>query len=1785
MRRFYAVMIAIIMMVTSLPQTMMPIFAESQDANAVSVSGNEIVSEETMDQTNMCVYTLVPADHVKYLDYDTREEITKITATPGTKTNLRFRIQLDEGYTVKKVTTSVDRTYLQVSGSPTSGVYNIRPGKATSNVHEISADIYFETIEIAEYTANFSINSDDVTSRVFINEDQEVNLVNGSMTVRNDQAVTLELKVKSGKKISKVWYKSGSGDSSYSEELIGSDDDNDGYIEYYIGRRYEDYRIVVESGKECTLTFNLGDYLELSRVDFDGTGYSLAYEPLEKTVKTITGQPYYFTTMTFPNRGEIWASTTKDDSGKLTPITMLSDIYPIYEITPTQNTTINVKHIPAKLPIVYDESMVADIALVTDGSEDPLYIPVLSEDKKHIEFREDCSFQLHVKPVAGKTIHSFYYVYEGQEEEYRNNYVNTSDTGYYYDYFYTGSLAEIGFSEGVYLDFVAQNADIYDLNGMLIGGESVVCAAGDSYAFTVEAYDRYEVAFVTTTGDESGKITPVKEEVNGVEKDVYRFVPTESTTVSVVTKVKEKQITFVNEIDSADIIVSENAVIQNNGTYLLDRKEDALYFDVTVSGNNVDLNVMTRDNNGHDCMLEAASVKTEDEKIVYSYIIEQENITGEMTVYISNNNAPKKLKIQYGKDAITDFKLLSKNEELEAVYVGEYNGIVEKIYEVEKGETVHVYAKTDSRFTIGGVRFYPGENTDPIFYEVNELPYENDFIIDVNSTILLNTRGRLFTSLKRIREDGTVIDLGEIKNNYVAYAGSTYELSVVSGNTEVMISETSMGEITEDGKAIRITIPSDSKNRNISIRYKVAVLQNGVVKDQTGSFSIRVVDPITSVQLKSSPKTHYADRRGNYVFEGSSSNTSFLNIGVKVELEPTIQADLVQFMWKPSTTRRATLSVWTNAKAGTGNIGNILLYDKEKLPGEDGYIVFEKPLVITEPTSLLNSIPEAEVVASDDISITVKLDNEYQSGCVIGKQYYKIDVTPKAADGEEIPDSIIEATKNPFFVVREFPEYDEEGNEIPGFIQKEKIIVNTAKTGEGQKCDFDVKVTLVQTYDKNEITAENANDLIAYSSKTTELKDVATKDPIFSVKLSLKKKTSQIYTTQGNILAANLVYDKVAVCLDATAEDTTVCNDDEKVLVKIDGDQLFVSATEKTKLGKHTIVVTPVGPESMYKTSATLVVNVVKGIETLDIELPATKIYKKDKTAATLTAIINYNEGMTAPKTKKVLWEIVNADGTPMVAPSEEESGSELYGLVTISNGKISVKKDLSVAEGDKSFCVKVTANDFAGNIVTAMSDVITITNQPLELGTMLIVQKNEMTGYYNVVAKGDGTVPSLTTDKLKNAQLVVLQSGVRTKAIYTRDDLEKVRIPASQLSVKSSAVKSIKLTIEDDEILIASGKPAKNIKLTVNTNDGGKKKAEMKVTIVYTAPKELALQISKADANLNDANTEELAMSFAGTVNTVLTVDVLQKSDGSDYEPLYAYTNHTVKISGGKLLSSDAEAGKYTVVVTGAKAKITLSDKVNKQNKVYEITNTNYNAAKAPSVKLKKKTPSSIVCGVMANRTLEYDVTSKTYDFNSKFVKVEMDEVSAAKKATDYAAFAEACTEVGTYVSVSDNKLMLHFTEGNIPLGTYKVTLTFGTMNNGVLVSDAKPVSINVKVVKPKVVKGTFKLKTTYSNVVLDENTKIELTATAKNVHSVEYLGIMGANVKGKENKFLDYFVLDGASLKVKDGLTAEQLNELKSSKTDNYGYLTYKITHGDNGYGVPLTDTKTVKITIKFK
>ena len=52
-----------------------------------------------------------------------------------------------------------------------------------------------------------------------------------------------------------------------------------------------------------------------------------------------------------------------------------------------------------------------------------------------------------------------------------------------------------------------------------------------------------------------------------------------------------------------------------------------------------------------------------------------------------------------------------------------------------------------------------------------------------------------------------------------------------------------------------------------------------------------------------------------------------------------------------------------------------------------------------------------------------------------------------------------------------------------------------------------------------------------------------------------------------------------------------------------------------------------------------------------------------------------------------------------------------------------------------------------------------------------------------------------------------------------------------------------------------------------------------------------------------------------------------------------------------------------------------------------------------------------------------------------------------------------------------------------------------------------------------------------------------------------------------------------------IREDLTAQQLEELKKSKTDNYGYLSYTAVFGDNGYGVPFTESKTVKVTVKLK
>ena len=92
-------------------------------------------------------------------------------------------------------------------------------------------------------------------------------------------------------------------------------------------------------------------------------------------------------------------------------------------------------------------------------------------------------------------------------------------------------------------------------------------------------------------------------------------------------------------------------------------------------------------------------------------------------------------------------------------------------------------------------------------------------------------------------------------------------------------------------------------------------------------------------------------------------------------------------------------------------------------------------------------------------------------------------------------------------------------------------------------------------------------------------------------------------------------------------------------------------------------------------------------------------------------------------------------------------------------------------------------------------------------------------------------------------------------------------------------------------------------------------------------------------------------------------------------------------------------------------------------------------------------------------------------------------------------------------------------------------------------------------------------------------------LSGKGTNLKSVTYNTLLGMNVKGKENNFLQYFELRDGKLVLKAGLTAEQIAALKAGKDYQKGYVTYTAVYGDNGYGVPVTVCRTVMITVKLK
>lgn len=746
--------------------------------------------------------------------------------------------------------------------------------------------------------------------------------------------------------------------------------------------------------------------------------------------------------------------------------------------------------------------------------------------------------------------------------------------------------------------------------------------------------------------------------------------------------------------------------------------------------------------------------------------------------------------------------------------------------------------------------------------------------------------------------------------------------------------------------------------------------------------------------------------------------------------------------------------------------------------------------------------------------------------------------------------------------------------------------------GKGGEYQFKVTVKLVQTKDAvapGSVTIADTN--IASRAAVFE-GSFLTRNPYYTTKLSLKKGTTTVYTTQQDVKIADAVFDKAASYISLAAEDISYNGNKALKVVSSGGTgELSASATSNTAVGSHTIEVTAIDQSStMYVAKATIKVNVVRGIENLSLSAPET-IYKAGKKAATITLTPVYNDGATGkndvPKTKKVTWSI--EDGAYAVAHG-----------VTVKNGKITVPANyiLSSKLSDNQFKVKVTAADFGTNAKSATTETIAISADAIMIDQIVLAQAQA--GGYKIIASADKT--TLEPEQVKNAFILALKKAAPKNNIIDNDVVDDYVIEAVNCTYKSGN-KNVVL----DGNKISSAKPANNVKFTVTTADGGKQSKTLTINVGY------ANTDSKFGVQIYDQNGYELerpdstSATFSGSNSSRFLLKVMVQNEDEDWVSVSDYSDFKVQVAGAKMvplntLAADVAWGYlnntysayYAIVATGATATI----KVTRGKTVLHqctLTNTAYDSVYGKGGKSVKAPKITISSDIAQNKFTVGDGDRNVYatftdlpdgfaeDSTSRML-VEIDQTAVNAKNVD--AYDELLDSINYGISSFNAKgqIWLGLNDSLIPAGSYKLKFTAGKINedNGSFTPLSKTTVYTLKI--NAAVKTSFKPVTSYTLSAKDGYAV--LTGTGKN-YSVTFNGLYNANVAGTENSFRTYFKIDDGKLAFQDDAFDENTKTLKEALLDKKckdlaGYLKYTVKNSVTKQTVE-TKTVPVKVTVK--
>ena len=1116
--------------------------------------------------------------------------------------------------------------------------------------------------------------------------------------------------------------------------------------------------------------------------------------------------------------------------------------------------------------------------------------------------------------------------------------------------------------------------------------------------------------------------------------------------------------------------------------------------------------------------------------------------------------------------------------------------------------------------------------SDPVDVKIDELQTDKDSSaswVDAGAEITIaKVQGDITITVETAKEDASSYKLEvpgvfadsevtpldeetdkDIDGIWQAAYDTTYVADVTNSKTGLSVdAKDVIVKVMDGGSAVSMTYPvvtdsNSAKHRSFKLNKNLAGKEITVdvsVKEKTGEAT-----PVGTYRMQVAPRTSFITINGGAAIEQAVDQEKTYDIATdgQGELTATVVGNNETFndLIHPAIDDNV-LTITTDAIAAKTEIATNKgtaeapewEYKKATIVVTDGEVegkvdITLKELFDPDATPALGARDNGDTV----LNLTLGMAAEEPE---VGTLEYVVTVTPEAATAD-----------NPFPTEKllasvTVPNKAWEADTI-------KLPVTVAKSGNlGEGAGWNYKVTAKLVY---------TNGVKTFVSKVAEL-DTATQPLKFENNLKLKKAKgapSALYTGQNEpvvIAEPQWTTKYSSYKIENSVSDSSY---GLSLSVNAEGKIVVDSVADDANVGKHTITVIAKADETgngndmgeshtMYASRATITVNVVKGINKLRVDVPSTKISKIDsRKAVTLKTNLVYNDSdqdydyddvwswdgkkyITAPKSKKVKWSIVGADsyesdGVYYIKPAHASLNANTKNGVSVKNGTITIPKTYmpdSVHPSYNKFMVLVEADDFKGNDTKILSAPIEITADAIDLSNLAVVKRIAKAGngereYYGdtfkVIAVGGRQATAVSADELQGAIVYALENPVSKDTVYSYAQWQKVKAKKyNSVSFKSGSTKV--LTIDPNMGNITSVTPGKKATITVNAEDGSKKKATLSLQIGYrnNEGKDLALQIGTMWDDENEITGKDIyepkkvetavAKDFTATGAAVLGVQVMQgkKSDGTSTnlnEKMDTYTNYKLQVKGGKIVYQNPNTGYARVVSTSKVTTLTLTDLnvakgAPKKVYTYTLTNKAYDGlAKAPKVTVKGNLHED---GNDKEQTIKLNIADAA---KGAKVMVEMDYSAEPKwnekkpgpnytfwYIEDYLYRNNNNDNVFTVDENGDVAVNLdsdHYYGDDYTPGSYKLKVTTGTGNNNKqFTPNALPATVSVKVVKDKAF--TFTPTTTYTINKLDGGAVLtgKSNANAKLGEGVilNFNKLQNANLNGVSNKFTHYFTIE---------------------------------------------------------